>query len=856
MRKVIFCDDINSVNNKIYTECDVIITAYSAMVISVGKILEGIGAKAPVISMAKVQKKVFPFLDDKNNTIKNKLTASEVIDNIVGNEEQKLRFQNDIDNIMASIKVVIECGVDIDKLLKDNPTQDEQLFLKLYKRIILEDSYIDYIATVNKYKYNPSLFEVDFVESIKSLCNDIKIKYEEKYKDFKVVNKKIVLMGYYIITPPQEMIFSFLEQCGYELIFVLTYNPELKKVNDIINITYNIKLNSEVYTTYGKYEINLATIFGMLLDNKNLENTLEFNLKDLSEKISFRVFNNKYRYQKENIELLKNKELVLSCNPQENINEMINIDSRISRNRVSIKNYPLGQFIYEIYKMWDSFRGKLVLDAERIEKCFATKLVVNSEGENAFNYLYDFNLIKDYYRNCETIAEWKVALSDLKDNLSNDKMKSIIGYGPKIVGIEKVTKILEFIIFIEEIATLIFRNDCYEMNLKSHLITLERVINRTSSNVEDNFIVEELLDRIKMLLENNTIASIRVGNKHLLDTITGYLSHIKIEDSDNDFDSDQLISNGVSKLFKVDTIESFICTNCSKIYVNDINKYTFVKKGELTWPLKVERFSHLLSEDIDELSKKLIQRMLIITDNQAAASRYFYWLILNFKGEIIFSRFEDQDDDSAHFYERELMRFLEKKYQPEKVEEKNEEKPGFKIVYIDKNNTNNRKVSVDIEKMKFCYIRAFMSSYTNEAYAEGYQIDMALANLLYSIAINPKLSKNEVGRYIDKICPGLSGFRKNELYNFYNKLVLNKDTNTEKTVVLNKTAIDLEDDFKKFKEQVSSNKPINIAGDDVEEYFQNLKKGIIPRGINLITHCRECPYRIFCIEQVFEEVSE
>ncbi|WFD11322.1 hypothetical protein [Tepidibacter hydrothermalis] len=841
--------NIKDVDNKIYQDAEIIILAYQAMIEPLKKQL----LSKKVTSIGKVQKKILPFLDNTELVLKNIIRLKKLIENRENvNKGIAMRALKHANDFINSIKLLKELNIDLEEYKFANLTDDELFFCDVAEDLLIENSYTDYDIKIEKYKINIEYFKKDFIDAIECIVEDEKII--ENLKSVSLNNrKKIILQGFHIITPPQQMLFHFLEKLGFDLIFLTCFSPYSDSINKVLYKTYNekfgIKLDLPRMNIDDCKSPDLSNIFAMTLEGIDVSDMVKKYYKKYSEPdIEIRVYKDRNMYNQSIIDSIEKEKFVFSTNPSKIDEDIAIFGGDLSYNkRISIKYYPIGIFLNELYSMWDKNRKNYYLSFDGLKKIFESG-ILGSEKDNAKNYLNDLEYIREYFRGCETLKEWIKRAEDLtiiNRNLDIIRQK----YGPISISKQRIHRILDYLKEIKKLAETIFDNNNIENEMRNHLEILQNILENDINTKKEDIVVKKLLEQIKNILEKGKAHGIKVNNNYLIDAITVYISKLNNIEllTDDDYEEELDVK-------KLDRVENIMFENIDEMYLYDINRDSFpMVKGSFTWPLREERIREILKicNEKNEFKRVLIERALSILETQTDATRYMFWMALKAPCKKIMLRLQDSEQENAHFYELELKKVLGI----------NEKQKSYPTENINLNKKNIPSISgyskIDIKEVddkchKYCELKAFYEIMAGtKPFTDKFTMDVGFPNLLKAFHDNnQKISDEDIKKLLEKLCPQYSDYKKREFINLFRHE--KKRNNKDSLRNLNDSKINIQKDYNEFiqlKRCELKQQGKDFGDKDIE---REIFKGIIPLPTNNFEHCRYCEYVDTCIFRKFE----
>lgn len=279
------------------------------------------------------------------------------------------------DMLLADIVLFVEAGLEPEDFPKGH--RDLKLMLDLW-RFIRENS--QSIKRLN--------------EGLESL-SDPSVADSIMMKMFGCVSKVIVLQGFFFITPVQERLFMLLERCGYDLIMLIHYDPRYPYANQIWETTYSRDNGYPPISEWTIQEGKKVNVLGEILEGRSSEGDSHTELRGQDSIVDLIRDVNRSR---------DDGYAILSPDSK-GANEVLrNFFPEGYENR-TLMSYPLGQFLYIIYNMWDDDLGTIVVDVDGVRGCLSTGWLSYGRYDSR-DYVSVMDRASSFFQDCSTKDEW------------------------------------------------------------------------------------------------------------------------------------------------------------------------------------------------------------------------------------------------------------------------------------------------------------------------------------------------------------------------------------------------------------------------------------------------------------------
>lgn len=831
---------------KLESEFDLIITSYN----ETAKLLRD-NTRIKVISIGSIVDSLFGSWNDKELDYSNIVAIRKELANLKYiSSEVRESFIKSIDSVYKSIKEAKELRITPEEYRMGNNTLEDQVISKLMEIVYIQDSFIDFDLKLFNYENDINIFKNDIYECLEK---NLKSKNECLNKELK---GKILIQGFYYITPIQEIVFNYFRKAGIEIVPAICYDDRYKSINKIVDNTFENYKKECITQNYNCDDLSISDVYASILDGEDVDIS---NIKDLNT-LEFKHYDDLNIYNKdilkliyeENQEITKERKLY-AVNRKEILNRISIFRGDLEESdQLSIKYYPLGIFLKEVYNTWDSKTKTISLSAESLIRIFECNLLEIKKGCKSSDCIEDLNTISMYFSDCNTIEEWIERIDLLNSNRSNincDSRNKILVecYGPFSISRDRIDLIKEFLILLRDITDMIFfdKKGNIDTAIVIHLNNLCDIIEK-STNIEEeeekenNSLEYQLLKKIKSILENKKDSfSNSARNEYLFTALNLYISEVQ--------KSENLIERKCD-IYPLDSIEA-VDENVRNIYIYDFNRDIFpqekFKESIFLRKEKLENISE--NREKNTVEKNVIDIQLKLQKSNDIIGRYIFWLALkNTKVNKTIYRLVD-DRDNKHFYQYVLENKLNKNSQQVKntaIESKSVNKfnlESYKVKF--KIKSNNLKSAY---LYMYCPLRLYFwkindnkEVYVDKLSAEHF-IPSVIANI-YNNNNNAITLLNKFNQYSSVIIDRLRGIA---IYN------TRENNNNDECFWMPEYLKIKNQEYKNFEKidylyghYISKNEKMNISD------------SFIPISNNGKSTCTYCSFKYICVEKDLSKLN-
>lgn len=567
----------------------------------------------------------------KSVTIANIITIKELQDRIAGNWDNSTMEQ--IIAISSIIREMYDSIPDSDKsfykVLKKNR-------IDLYNtlRLLIEaDVYPnDLVPTCIEEKYLKKIWEnfeneytvKNFRQNLKKCLAGSK-EIIQILSEFRLnISSKIILHGFYYATPIQQRIFDILESNGKDLIFLNCVDSNVSKIDEIWYKSYSTIDKSNWFIDKNANHLNTY-----------LQNAFDKNRTvNIKNKIKLIEYESEMDFVKdvERFRDSRNKLFSADNKATEDLLKIFYPDCFKNRNLLS---YPIAQYIYKLYSIWDDEDECIKISFDDLIDCFSSGMVVKN-GINGINYITELEKLRTFIGDCSTIEEWTVRLNSLKEIKDNiignfDRASNKVSEPNPFrylscfdIDCYQLENILLLIDDILNIAKILFANNS-QINIKDHLNKLRTFMKNRIDNSNTNDDSERIVfDKIynKMLEASNIIPNCFPGE--MCEAIKFHISGRELPSLENEINKNTLFrpSSMLDSSPLIDSDVIHLCYMSEKAFPGKASNYV--------WPLSDSMLKKLEAE-CSKKNRPYISAIRLISENNPITKRFLFNCLLQNK---------------------------------------------------------------------------------------------------------------------------------------------------------------------------------------------------------------------------------
>lgn len=570
-------------------------------------------------------------------------------------------FRRNQKEVLKSIRSLIECNIYPEYF--ECQSIEEYIFKDIWSMMEVDGRDQSILAFRNDFYYNlnnKDVFANKLLEGINSAI-DYEIKKSKDYPNIKIklrkLPKKIILHGFYYITPIQDKIIRLIQNIGIDIIYLNWIDNKYPKIFEIWDKTFDEEFGYPKKTFWinedNKENYRWCDLFASIYEGNITED--EINKVDKSS-LDIKSYDNIISFVKDYRE--KDRYFSPASN---NINDILKDYYPERYDSKHLLSYPIGQYLYQLHTMWDEDQGYLILDFNSIQQCFSSGWIsVEKHGKkiNARDYTYDLYCIKNYFKDCSTMEDWKKRLELLKfikknivSNLDTDvdmenknyrfhEMASnpFSNFSFFKVDIDRIEDIFSFINKLIRVAEYLFK-DNEETSLENYFNKLDKIIENNNFDFI-NQLEKDIVNEIRKKLTSEVPYEINCFPEDIAEALILFLGgeFNQVDEEEIDIDKRKIIE----PLEKVES-SSIICNEEGVIHICQVSEEDIPGNDMgYSWPLNSNNLNRINLNN--EESSRLLQRMKLIVENKNCINRYLFYCSLHCEKKIRLSWIKNLDE--------------------------------------------------------------------------------------------------------------------------------------------------------------------------------------------------------------------
>ncbi|WP_227939034.1 hypothetical protein [Alkalihalobacillus deserti] len=477
----------------------------------------------------------------------------------------KLRnsFTHNRNDILESIRFVIECGIEpIDFQKVHNLTEEQKCLVEIYSKLINYDcfqrlfhqsargvdglQFCSYEILLTELERELNLKKNDTNQDrLTQIKNEIQNMQEDQKKK-KVLEHiktilsndipfdKVVIHGVHQFTPLIHKFVSKLESIGVEVIFLFNYCQGFPTIYSTWANVYKWT-KKDIETSNSSTQVNTRALgenIGSLFEGnvrnvrKTGETLIKFtNLTAFTDYVSPIYTTAKTsaeeakNYKGNKIDIIKNMKEQFYAVDGSDMNELLKVYFPEHFGSRHFLSYPIGQFILGIYNMWNQKNKELLIDENNLKECLALNIWKFSNGLTPLQMYYDLAL---YFKGAETLEQYKDRLETVKKTVrgkerNRTRKLSFFRYTER--DIDDFISVIEYI---DNFASQLFSGG--QVDLKEHYKGLIDYISENMNKKEISDKEVAFITDIKRRLESITIENVVADIEDIKETLHFYLA--------------------------------------------------------------------------------------------------------------------------------------------------------------------------------------------------------------------------------------------------------------------------------------------------------------------------------------------
>jgi len=634
-------------------------------VLTFGQILKKIGGGSWYWYSSKTQLKQYSIISHELRELaeNNGIQDEKVFNAMSKNKQILLRT-------LRMLTEANETSLNVRKILPHQITEEEKLALSIWQKLEQDESFEEFNSWLNELKdirktedkFKTTITEIltDLyssdnetdrqISNLKPLdpnCGKKKIKsIALKMSEQLLESKKIVLHGFYFITPIQKQIIDALDKAGFEIIQLINYQENYPNVFEAI----------DCFLEKGKYAfqpVSKTPAYMNKIAQKFLrvcEGDFSLDVKDMPDK--YFEFNHMYQF-KEYIEndLNTQKETVdflISPRAREVRPEVEGIGSM---KPLTLKEYPIGQFLIDLHALnmttfneeARQFKDREELNIDILVRIFSLGYI-KVEGISTNTLVKDLKKLEERLNRRTTFEEWIAEIKSIReekiqiedaltpDNVTIREDNEIYIFKNRLlsyfdVPVERLNLILVALEEIKELYNIIFTDKTIDVKMY-----IKRLLKQLNEKIMPNIKREEEITVAKELLE--ALNEIRASDfdyfdrQDLIQGLRFFLSN-ELENTDNSLFGESLIDSKIVSLQDGDFLP-FVDNQSVHLAFLD-HKALPLSQNLVTWPFNDDSMDILYQQDA---LLELVQKR---KKYDAAITKYLLYMIMANAANLKFS---------------------------------------------------------------------------------------------------------------------------------------------------------------------------------------------------------------------------
>ncbi|WP_423410441.1 hypothetical protein AABM38_11155 [Heyndrickxia sp. MSNUG] len=656
-----------------------------------------------IFTIHQIINKIFQNWHKPERSLEQYLSLSRIISSIPGSQNLKDAFRNNTSELLDTIRFLVFCGVQPESLKKvSGLTKKEEFFFNVWYMLEKQDSIYDDFRRLLRGQWK--------VNTIHQHLNAIlqrRFKREEdiclEIPEFK---QKIILHGFYFITPEQQVFLKLLERAGFELVFFQFYDGRFPKTFDFSKAFISQRFGWTDQWNIPEREKTQETIASRFLQSfeEGTHDSWREERKVIAYESFFDFLHNVImkHYPVGNQNKEDNNGAQIIATNADILNEMLvqYYPERFAESR-NFLNYPVGQFIVKIH---DMLQGKrLILNVEILMVCFSSGWLTDKRtNQNARDYTFDLEQLLPFFSDCVFSDEWLQRIEDLLTQYNNilplfesegdnrvvESIRSPFSkLGHLSLKKERVEQILSFFLLLQEMAENLFDFSNNGASIHEHFQRLSRLMkehNPVANNVllqkEEKELIQKINKKISLIDDTHQFLYQDIGK-----AIQFYLSG-KFSDEEDFF---------IKPFIEVDG-EAFK-QHKRKVYLTGLDEQGLpLSEFTIPWPLQEQTFSSMAN------IHQVLEMNELRNNSVKAISRYLLFITLEFlwDGEMELSwirNFLDRENLQPAVY----VQYLNMDVEPHKFQMKQGEISPFNNFDFSTYKTDEIAIKNAIEELKY-----------------------------------------------------------------------------------------------------------------------------------------------------------
>lgn len=624
-------------------------------ILTFGQILNKIGDKNWYWYSSKTQLKQYSIISQKLR----KLAEA----NVIQDEKVFNAMSKNKQVLLRSIRMFTEANETSNKVrnkLAPNISTEEELALSIWQALEQDESFTVYRQWIEEFK-NKKITEAKFTEMIEDILFDVynndndlerqmtnlkplTQEYDEKELEGIICratarllsNKKIVLHGFYFITPIQKQIIDALDQAGYDIVQLINYQESFPNVFEAVDVF--LEKDKYVFHSVSKTPAYLNKIAQKFMHA--CEGDFTVDITDMTDK--YYEFNHMYQFKEyiEN-EMHTDKEIhdfLISPRAREIRSQVEDIGSM---KPLTLKDYPIGQFLIDLHSLnittfheeEKQFKDREELSVDSLVRIFASGFIKVADTSTHL-LVRDLKKLEERLNRKSNFEEWieeiekigedkeRIEAALTPDEITLTEDNEIYVYKNRLlsyfdVPVERLDLIVEALAAVRELYNIIFTDKTIDvkMYVESLLEHLEKKIVVHINRKDEIEVAEKLLEK---LVDMRASDFEHFDRQDLIQGLRFFLSE-ELENMDNSLFGESLMDSKIVSLQDGDFLPFAENQSVHLAFLD--NKALPLSQNLVTWPFNDDSMEELYNGSLLELVQNRKKY-------DAAITKYLLYLIM------------------------------------------------------------------------------------------------------------------------------------------------------------------------------------------------------------------------------------
>lgn len=454
----------------------------------------------------------------------------------VKDENLKSTFKFNQYDVYNAIRLLIELNIKPEEIRRGySPEIDE--FINIYEKLNTTDSW----SVLNNLKIDEEKIRDSFIKLLDDEIEDrekeldIKntVNHLRSYKNNIGTINKIVIHGVHRFEPMIIRLIKDLENKGIEVIFIINYIPEFERVYETWRRVY---LWTGIDFIHGNNDRisnkeNLGEAMGFLLEGEfidynsdNIQCIKFYNPTSFSDYVSniyLEITYNEKEFNKSR--RINNMREQFYAVDNKLVNDILKQYYPEQFGNRHFLAYPIGQFILNLYNMWDDENKELQINNSMFKDCLSTGFFQQEGKANPvetyrkIETYCEYFRINDEYTLDKLIEKVDQLINNIKrieykeeKNNSESLLRRFSTYNMDIKELEYFREVLKSM---NDIVEELFKENGHELNFRQHFeklldILTEKAIDRPYISQEEKNMLSEIKGRLEDIANTDLTGSI------------------------------------------------------------------------------------------------------------------------------------------------------------------------------------------------------------------------------------------------------------------------------------------------------------------------------------------------------------